>query len=117
MKFNKTVSNGPAFKKAEKALKDAGFKQFFIAATDIEDGEEEREDIEPDIRMTDNLGLSMGLAVSSGLLVNTIKKEELPPEVELEVLQRVVEMILKGMGFNHAEVKTILDPGLKDMMN
>jgi predicted nucleotide-binding protein (sugar kinase/HSP70/actin superfamily) len=114
MKFNKTASNGPAFKKAEKALKDAGFKQFFIAATD---GEEEREDIEPDIRMTYNLGLSMGLAVSSGLLVNTIKKEELPPEVELEVLQRVVEVILKGMGFNHAEVKTILDPGLKDMMN
>lgn len=117
MKFNKTASNGTAFKKTEKALKDAGFKQFFIAAADIEDGEEEREDISPEIKMTDNLGLSMVLAVSSGLLVNTIKKEGLPPEVELEVLQRVVEMILKGMGFNHAEVKTILDPGLKDMMD
>ena len=66
MKFNRTASNGPAFKKAEKALKDAGFKQFFIAATDIEDGEEEREDIEPDIRMTDNLGLSMALQCPPG---------------------------------------------------
>lgn len=117
MKFNRTASNGPAFKKAEKVLKDAGFKQFFIAATDIEDGEEEREDINPEISMTNNLGMSMGLAVSSGLLVNTIKKLRLPPEGELEVLLRVVDMILKGMGFNHAEVKTILDPGLKDMMN
>ena len=117
MKIKHVVNNDDLFEEIEEMLIQAGYKQYLVVATEIENGDEEKEGCEPLIKIANGLGLPTDITVASGLIVNAIQEMHLNPQEAVRVIEKIVEIIIRNLGIKNLEVHTVAKPDEKKLMN
>ena len=93
-----------AVNKSVSTLKKAGFKQYFIAVTTSKE-DEWTAATGSAVKIDNNVGYNMAMSLSVATIIEAMRREDMSPEVVLQVVDLICDTILEKLGFDEADIK------------